>query len=144
MVRKHDGQVRVFTRRGADWTKRFPRYRRGYASTQGELGALGRRRDRVRRQGFALLHSREYDKEVSLAAFDLLEHDGGEVRKLKLLVRKKRLARLLGKVKDGIEFNDHIVDDGNLVLSTPASSAARASWPSGSISPMKAEGLDGG
>jgi hypothetical protein len=73
----------------------------------------------------------------------LLEHDGGEVRKLKLLVRKKPLARLLGKVKDGIEFNDHIVDDGNLVLNTPASSAARASWPSGSISPMKAEGLDG-
>jgi hypothetical protein len=30
---------------------------------------------------FALLHSREYDKEASLLAFDLLERDGDDVRK---------------------------------------------------------------
>src|ERR1700704_5441341 len=65
---------------------------------------------------FALLHSREYDKEVSLAAFDLLEHDGDEVRKLKLLDRKTRLARLLSKVKDGIEFNQHIEGEGHLIF----------------------------
>jgi ATP-dependent DNA ligase len=34
---------------------------------------------------FALLHSREYDREVSLLAFDLLEPDGNETRKMPLL-----------------------------------------------------------
>jgi ATP-dependent DNA ligase len=55
---------------------------------------------------FALLHSHEYDREVSLCAFDLLELNGTEVRKQPLVERKELLADFLAKVKDGIEFND--------------------------------------
>lgn len=65
---------------------------------------------------FALLHSRDYDKEVSLAAFDLLELNGKEVHKQILVERKSRLAMVLAKMKDGIEFNDHIAHDGNIVF----------------------------
>lgn len=51
---------------------------------------------------FDLLHSHEYDKEVSLLAFDLLELCGTGVRKQQLVERKELLADLLKKVKDGI------------------------------------------
>jgi bifunctional non-homologous end joining protein LigD len=111
--------VRVFTRRGADWTKRFPRIvaavRRLKVSSV-LLDGEGIVYDGKGMPSFALPHSREYDKEVSLAAFDLVEHDGDEVRKLKLLDRKTRLARLLSKVKDGIEFNQHIEGEGHLIF----------------------------
>lgn len=61
---------------------------------------------------FDLLHSHEYNKEVSLVAFDLLEIDGTEIRKLPLLDRKMRLQKVLAKPPDGIEFNGHIEGDG--------------------------------
>ena len=61
---------------------------------------------------FALLHSREYDKEVSLIAFDLLELEGAAVRRDALLKRKATLERLLTNVKEGIEINGHIEGDG--------------------------------
>ena len=57
---------------------------------------------------FALLHSREYDNEVSLCAFDLLEFQGTDVRKQPLLDRKAVLTDLLKTVNEGIEFNEHL------------------------------------
>jgi ATP-dependent DNA ligase len=47
---------------------------------------------------FALIYSKQYDKEVSLVAFDLLELDGEDVRKKVLLDRKKRLAKLIARL----------------------------------------------
>src|SRR3954447_24131365 len=96
MVRKDDERVRIYTRRGADWTQRFPRIvgaaRRLKARSillDGECIVF----DGKGMPNFALLHSRDYDREASLAAFDLLEHDGEDVRKLQLVDRKTRLAR---------------------------------------------------
>jgi bifunctional non-homologous end joining protein LigD len=57
---------------------------------------------------FDLLHSRDYDKEVSLCAFDLLELSGTDVRKQPLIERKELLADFLANVKGGIEFNNHV------------------------------------
>jgi ATP-dependent DNA ligase len=45
---------------------------------------------------------------AQLCAFDLLELSGTEVRKQPLVERKELLADFLSKVKDGIDFNDHI------------------------------------
>ena len=118
MVRKDDERVRVYTRRGADWTERFPRIvaaARRLKVRSILLDGEGIVFDAKGMPSFALLHSRDYDREVSLAAFDLLELDGEEVRKLQLLERKKRLARLLSKVKDGIQYNDHMEGQGHIV-----------------------------
>ncbi|MGY3532600.1 ATP-dependent DNA ligase [Bradyrhizobium sp. USDA 4452] len=130
MVRKHEERVRVFTRRGADWTKRFPRVvaavrRLSVGSLMIDGEAIVYNKDGM--PNFELLHSREYDKEVSLVAFDLLELDGAEVRRKALIDRKAQLRKLLSKVKDGIEYNDHIEGDGavmraNIQASTSASS----------------------
>ena len=48
-----------------------------------------------------------------LYAFDLLEHNGADLRDLPLIERKQRLARLLGRAKrQAICFNEHMADDG--------------------------------
>jgi bifunctional non-homologous end joining protein LigD len=90
--------------RGADWTERFPRIVTAVRRLKVRSVLLDGEGIVYNAKGmpsFDLLHSREYDKEVPLCAFDLLEHDGDGARKLKLLDRKKRLARLLAKMKDG-------------------------------------------
>ena len=54
----------------------------------------------------------DYDREVSLVAFDLLEKDGEDLRPLTLVERERRLAHLLQSVKAGIERNEHLEGDG--------------------------------
>jgi bifunctional non-homologous end joining protein LigD len=121
LVRKRADEVRVYmyTRRGADWTKRFPRVVAAVRKLKARsilLDGEGIVYDAKGMPNFALLHSRDYDKEVSLLAFDLLEHDGEEVGKLPLTERKSRLQRLLAKPPDGIEFNGHLEGDGQAIF----------------------------
>jgi ATP-dependent DNA ligase len=119
MVRKQDDRVRVYTRRGADWTERFPRIVQAARRLKvrsilldGECIVY----DKNGIPSFALLHSRDYDREASLAAFDLLELDGEDVRRHALLDRKTRLARLLARAKLGIEFNVHMEGEGAVIF----------------------------
>ncbi|MET3995816.1 bifunctional non-homologous end joining protein LigD [Bradyrhizobium sp. S3.9.2] len=119
MVRKHDDRVRIYTRRGADWTERYPRIvhaARAIKATSFLLDGEGIVYDGKGMPNFALLHSRDYDREASLVAFDLLELEGTEVRRQPLFERKFLLADLLHKLKDGIEFNDHLEETGALVF----------------------------
>ena len=48
---------------------------------------------------FHALRSKRRGSEVVLFAFDLLEHDGDDMRDLPLIERKWRFARLLGRAK---------------------------------------------
>jgi bifunctional non-homologous end joining protein LigD len=47
-----------------------------------------------------------------LYAFDLIEHDGQDMRNRPFLDRKAALARLLRRTGAGILFNEHIAEDG--------------------------------
>lgn len=94
MVRKDGLDVRVYSRRGADFTKRFPRLidaARRLRATSALLDGEGIVYDRRGMPDFDLIHSKEYDREVSLVAFDLLEKDGEDLRPLRLDERKRRL-----------------------------------------------------
>ena len=52
-----------------------------------------------------------------LHAFDLIEHDGDELRDLPLIERKRRLAKLLGRSKRrAIQFVEHLTGDGPTVF----------------------------
>ena len=51
-----------------------------------------------------------------LYAFDLIEHDGNDLRDLPLLERKRRLARLIGRAKHAIRFVEHLTNDGPTVF----------------------------
>ena len=76
IVRKAGDRVRIFTRRGADWSHRFPRIveavsrlRASSMILDGEGVICGQ--DGV--SNFNALHSVERDDDVMLYAFDLLE-----------------------------------------------------------------------
>ena len=48
---------------------------------------------------FRALRSKRRGHEAMLYAFDLIEHDGDDLRRLPLIERKRRLAKLIGKAK---------------------------------------------
>jgi bifunctional non-homologous end joining protein LigD len=115
---KHDGyrlrverdgsSVRLITRGGYDWTKRFPwiaeaalKNRRKQFVIDGEaliLGADGM-------SDFNALHSGKHGSEVQLCAFDVLAIDGDDLRDLPLAKRKVRLDSLLKGRPEGIFVN---------------------------------------
>ncbi|UGY15093.1 DNA ligase [Bradyrhizobium septentrionale] len=114
---KHDGYrlivqragkaVRLFTRNGHDWTTRYPliveaalRHRAQRFVLDGEAALLGV----DGRSDFDGLHSRQHDDEVQLYAFDMIELDGEDLRKLPLSMRKTNLERMLARRVDGIHL----------------------------------------
>jgi ATP-dependent DNA ligase len=108
-VERNGDRVRLITRGGYDWTKRFPwiaeaalQNRQKHFVIDGEAVILGV--DGV--ADFDALHSRKHDEEVQLYAFDILALDGEDLRRLPLSMRKTNLARLLARRPDGIFLSD--------------------------------------
>jgi bifunctional non-homologous end joining protein LigD len=99
IVQREGRRVRVFTRNGHDWTDRYPliesalKNRTSSFVIDGEAVLLGL--DGI--SDFNGLHSRRYDDEVPLYAFDILAIDGDDLRKQPLHLRKTNLARLLAR-----------------------------------------------
>jgi ATP-dependent DNA ligase len=119
MVRRSGEAVRVYTRRGADWTKRFPRVVEAVKRLRASSVLLDGEGVVCDERGLAVfdeIHSKANDRGVILYAFDLLELDGDDLRELGLLERKKRLKKLLARSKGGILYNDHFEQDGALVF----------------------------
>jgi ATP-dependent DNA ligase len=65
---------------------------------------------------FEELSRREATDTAILYAFDLIERDGEDMRNRSFLDRKAALARLLRNTKARILFNEHIAEDGSVVL----------------------------
>ena len=103
---ERDGdRVHLITGGGYNWTDRYPwiveaalKNRVKQFVIGGEAVVLGV--DGV--ADFDGLHSRKYDAEVQLYAFDLLALNGEDLRHLPLSMRKTNLARLLARRPDGI------------------------------------------
>ena len=105
IVQREGKRVRLFTRNGYDWTDRYPwiaeaalRNKSTSFVIDGEAVLLGV--DGV--SDFDGLHSRKFDTEVQLYAFDILALDGDDLRSLPLGMRKANLARLLVRRPEGI------------------------------------------
>jgi ATP-dependent DNA ligase len=99
-VERDGDRVRLITRGGYDWTKRFPwiaeaalKNRRKQFVIDGEAVILGV----DGRCDFNALHSRKQNQEVQLCAFDVLAIDGEDLRGLPLSMRKTNLDRLFGR-----------------------------------------------
>jgi bifunctional non-homologous end joining protein LigD len=119
IVRRDGPAVRLFTRRGHDWTNRYPaiaaaaiRLRATSFTLDGEAAVCGVDGVAV----FDALHGRGTVTEAMLYAFDLLELDGQDFRHLPLSARKAKLARLLVHSETGIVFNEHTDGDGAVVF----------------------------
>lgn len=106
---ERDGaRVRLITRGGYDWTKRFPwivqaalENRQSNFVIDGEAVILGI----DGRSDFNALHSNRQNEEVQLCAFDVLAMGGEDLRALHLSMRKMNLERLLRGRPDGIFVN---------------------------------------
>lgn len=121
MVRKDAGGIRLLTRRGIDWTRKFPLIaaaanRLGGSSflIDGEACCL----DEIGVASFAML--RRSLAPAILYAFDLVELNGGDLRREPIEARKAALAKLLASCKDrlpaGIAITDHAVDEDGPAL----------------------------
>ena len=118
-VRRVGDQVRLFTRRGYDWSGRYPSIavtatllRARSFTIDGEAVVCGPDGVAV----FDALHRRGTVSEAMLYGFDLLELDGEDLRAHPLGDRKKRLARLLGGSRLGIVLSDHTDEDGATIF----------------------------
>ncbi|MCK1577009.1 RNA ligase family protein [Bradyrhizobium sp. 174] len=105
LVIRADSRVRLLSRNGTDWTRRYPwiveaalKNRQKHFVIDGEAVVLGV--DGV--SDFNALHSRKHEHEVQLYAFDVLAIGGDDLRQLPLHLRKTNLARLLARRPDGI------------------------------------------
>jgi bifunctional non-homologous end joining protein LigD len=66
---------------------------------------------------FRALWSKRRGHEAVLFAFDRIEHDGEDLRRLPLIERKRRLAKLLGRAKRrSIKFVEHLTGAGPAVF----------------------------
>ena len=65
---------------------------------------------------FEDLRQRDAARTAILYAFDLIEHDGEDLRNRPFLDRKAALARLLRHIKAGILLNEHVAEDGAAVF----------------------------
>jgi bifunctional non-homologous end joining protein LigD len=119
VVRRDGPTVRLYSRNAYDWTARLSaiaaaaeRIKAKSFTIDGEAVVLGP--DGLSR--FEELSRREATRTAILYAFDLIEHDGDDLRNLPFLDRKAALARLLRNTEAGILFNEHIAEDGPVVF----------------------------
>jgi bifunctional non-homologous end joining protein LigD len=119
IVRRDGPTVRLYSRNAHDWTARLSAIataaRRITAKSftiDDEAVVLGP--DGLSR--FEELSRREAADTATLYAFDLIEHDGEDMRNRPFLDRKNALARLLRNTEAGILFNEHIAEDGPVVF----------------------------
>jgi ATP-dependent DNA ligase len=120
MVRRDGTRVRCFTRNGHDWAARFPAIALAALRIKAKSFLIDGEAVVAREDGtpdFHALRSRRGGKEAVLFAFDLIEHDGDDLRDLPLIDRKRRLARLIGRAKRrAIRFSEHLTGDGPTVF----------------------------
>jgi bifunctional non-homologous end joining protein LigD len=115
LVRRDGERVRLFTRRGYDWTERFPAISTAAAKLRAKSFTLDGEAVICDADGVAAfdeLHSRRRLGEAILYAFDLLELNGEDFRPFSFSKRKARLERLLSRAAAGLAFNEHVEVDG--------------------------------
>jgi bifunctional non-homologous end joining protein LigD len=119
IARKNGAQVRLYSRPGNDFTRRFPlivetlaRLRSRSCIIDGEAVAC----DDNGVASFNLIRHHRYNDRIFLYAFDLIELNGDDLRRDPLEVRKATLRSMLAKAGLGLRFNEHMEGDGPTVF----------------------------
>jgi bifunctional non-homologous end joining protein LigD len=120
-IHVRDGRVRLYTRTGADWSKRYPRIAKEAARLKG-TAIIDAEVVCLTGEGvadFEALHSRRADRLAVACAFDLLMLNGDDLRRRPLVERKAALRKFLGKgaTRGGIQYVAHIEGDGEVMFS---------------------------
>jgi bifunctional non-homologous end joining protein LigD len=94
-----DGQAIIYSKNGADFTKRFPRIAAAAAElpvTTAIIDAEVVACDAAGAPDFRALHGGNYAQtDLCVWAFDLLEIDGQDIRQMPLILRRVKLGKLL-------------------------------------------------
>ena len=148
MVRRDGSRVRCFVRNGHDWADRFTAIVEAALRIQASSFMLDGEAVVVSDDGrpdFHALRTRRTGHAVVLYAFDLIEHDGDDLRKLPLIERKWRLFKLIGKSqRRAIRVVENLTGDGPTIFhhvcrmgfspdrpySDPDTAAPASSWRS--------------
>jgi bifunctional non-homologous end joining protein LigD len=126
--------VRLFTRRGYDWTERYPAIATAAAKLRAKSFTIDGEAVVCGPDGVAVfdaLHRRHRVGDAILYGFDLLEFDGEDLRPRPLAERKARLPKLVGRSDRGIVYNEHTDEDGAVVFRHACKMDLRASSRSG-------------
>jgi bifunctional non-homologous end joining protein LigD len=117
MARRDGNRVRLFTRRGYDWSAKYPwivesllSLRVRSITVDGEAVWAGT----DGKSDFDKLHSGGHDGEVFLYAFDLLEWNSEDYRSHPLEMRKAKLEKILARIQ-GMRFSEHSDGDGETI-----------------------------
>ncbi|QFU16129.1 DNA ligase D [Microvirga thermotolerans] len=121
-----DGRVRLVTRNGKDWTKRFPGIAGALSALPVESAILDGEAVMLDENGvssFAALQQALSSETKGVAsdavfyAFDLLYRDGDDLRPLPLGERKARLAKLLAKSRKAgpVRYSEHRTQGGSMI-----------------------------
>src|SRR3954449_9378861 len=119
MARRDPVGIGLITRRGNDWTVRFPlvveavnHLKVRSCLIDGEVVCC----DERGLARFDVLRRRRNETQAFLYAFDLLELDGTDLRREPLEVRKATLASILRKSRYGVRLNEHLEHDCGLTV----------------------------
>ena len=125
---KHDGfrllgfrdgaRVKLWSRRGADFTDRFPRIAEAVRRLPAERALLDGEAVVFRPDGmsdFAALLTRRCGEKATLVAFDLLTLEGEDLRLRPIEERREALSRLVAGL-NGVLFSEAIEAEGELVF----------------------------
>jgi bifunctional non-homologous end joining protein LigD len=132
LLHVHNDAIKVLTRRGNDWTRRFSKIaadayliNAGSAIIDGEVVVPAE--DGT--TDFSVLQNELHGQSNRLVmiAFDLLYLTGQDLRKLPLIERKTHLKKLIENT--AIQFSESFEVEGKEMIATPARSGWRASSP---------------
>jgi len=119
VARRDDNGVRLYTRNGYDFAGRFPQIVDAVSTLKvrscfidGEAIVV----DMSGLSAFDLLRSWRHDRTAVLCAFDLIELDGEDLRRIPIEHRKAKLVHLVGVRHPGIVVNQHYEGDGAIIL----------------------------
>jgi bifunctional non-homologous end joining protein LigD len=116
VARIEEGEVRLISRNGKDWTKEFPQVARGVGRLPAGTALLDGEVAAVLPNGATSFQAlqRRADGTTPLVyfAFDLLHLDGWDLREVRLEERKEVLRRFLESAPPTLRFSDHVRGHG--------------------------------
>jgi bifunctional non-homologous end joining protein LigD len=118
MARRDAAGVRLLTRKGTDFSRRFPQIVAALAALPARSCLIDGEAIVCNESGLAvfdLIRGYGHNTAAVLCAFDLLNLDGEDLRRTPIETRKSTLKSLLRSKHAGIAFNAHFIADGAIV-----------------------------
>jgi bifunctional non-homologous end joining protein LigD len=115
MARRDPVGIGLITRRGNDWTTRFPLIVEAVNHLKVRSCLIDGEAVCCDEKGLAVFHvlrKRRNEAQAFLYAFDLLELNGTDLRREPIEVRKATLASIVRKSRPGVRLNEHLEPPG--------------------------------